>query len=148
MIDKLDLKYMKLALREAKKGYLLDEVPIGCVIVSGGVVIKAHNTKEKTKDATCHAEINAIKKACKKLDAKVLPNATIYVTVEPCLMCLGAILQARITRLVYGAKEEKFGATSVLDNYRSNHTLLVSGGVLENEAKELMQEFFKAKRLK
>ena len=103
---------------------------------------------EKTKDATCHAEINAIKKACKKLDAKVLPNATIYVTVEPCLMCLGAILQARITRLVYGAKEEKFGATSVLDNYQSNHTLLVSGGVLENEAKELMQEFFKAKRLK
>ena len=148
MIDNLDYKYMKLALEEARNAYKEDEVPIGCVIVSGDVVIKAHNTKEKTKDATSHAEINAIKKACKRLDAKVLDGATIYVTIEPCLMCLGAILQARIKRLVYGAKEEKFGAISILNEYKSNHTLEVSGGVLEDECKELMQDFFKAKRLK
>lgn len=148
MTSKLDVKYMKLALKEAKKAYLEDEVPIGCVIVVDDLVIKAHNTKEKQKDATCHAEINAIKKACKKLGEKVLPEATLYVTIEPCLMCLGAMLQARIKRVVYGAKEDKFGATSILDEYKTNHTLEVCSGLLENEAKELMQEFFKAKRLK
>ncbi len=148
MIKDLDKHYMRLALNEAKKAYNEDEVPIGAVIVSGEAVIKAHNTKESKKDATCHAEINAIKKACKKLGTKILPDATIYITIEPCLMCLGAILQARIKRVVYGAKEEKFGATNVLESYKSNHEVEVASGILEKEASDLMKQFFKEKRLK
>lgn len=144
-------KYMKLALKEALKGLEEDEVPIGAVIVKDGKVIsKAHNKRQKNKVATHHAEILAIEKACKKLGDWRLENAEIYVTLEPCPMCAGAIANARIAKLVFGAFDQtgdnKNLLTEILTDKRLNHKVLVQGGVLEKECKSVLTDFFKSKR--
>lgn len=146
-----DLKYMKLALKEAQKSLLSDDVPVGAVIVKNGVVIsKAHNIKEKTKISTRHAEIIAIEKASKKLKSWYLNNCVLYVTMEPCLMCCGAIIQSRIETVVYATKNEKFGYVDSIDqifqNKKNNHIVNVKNGVLNFESKSLLKDFFRNKR--
>lgn len=148
-----DEYYLNEALKEAKKAYKLDEVPIGCVIVyNEKIVARSHNLRENKKSALAHAELIAINKACKKLKQKFLDGATLYVTIEPCIMCSGAIIQSRIKRIVYGAKEPKFGCCESLGNvfndYKFNHKVEICGGVLENETSSLMKSFFKEKRNK
>ena len=143
-----DIKYMKLALNEAQKAALLDEVPVGAVIVKDDVVIaKAHNLRQKKKSVLGHAEILAIQKANKKLDSWMLDDCTLYVTVEPCVMCAGTIIQSRIKRVVYATHEPKFGALgSVIDLSLVNdfnHQIIVEKGILQEEASLLMKEFFK-----
>ena len=144
-------KYIKKALKEAKKAYLLDEVPIGCVIVKDDKIIaKSYNTREKDKLVTSHCEINAIKKASKKLKDWQLIDCELYVTLEPCPMCAGAIYQSRIKKVVFGAYDLKQGALgssfSLYDVKTINHHPEVVGGVLQEECSKLISDFFKAKR--
>ena len=148
---KRDIKYMKLALKEAKKAELIDEVPIGCVVVQNDKVIaRGFNRRENRKMVISHAEIEAINKANKKKDAWRLEDCEIYVTVEPCIMCAGAIIQARFKRVIYGAKDFKGGAfgssIDVLTAKDINHHPEVVGGVLEEECSTLIKEYFKRKR--
>ena len=148
-----DNYYMNLALKEAKKAELIDEVPIGAVLVKDDRVIsKGFNVRESENDALGHAEIVAIKKANKKLKSWRLDEATLYVTIEPCIMCGGAIIQSRIKRVVYGAKDTKggcFGSSiNILEADNINHHPEVVGGVLENECSEIIKEYFKKKRCK
>lgn len=143
--------YMALALEEARLAFLEDEVPIGAILVRDGEILgKGHNEKEKRGDATAHAEILALKEAMKKTGGWRLTGATLYVTIEPCVMCVGALLQARVKTIVFGAPDPKFGGVVSLhrlaDDPRHNHRCAIIAGVLEEEAKGLMQEFFKAKR--
>lgn len=146
----MDNKYMEAALTEARKSFELDEVPIGAVIVyENNIIARAHNLKEHNKRATAHAEILAIEEACKKIDDWRLNECTLYVTVEPCLMCCGAIIQSRIKRLVYAAPNTKFGYVEsigqILNDERNNHFVVVDK--IENEeAVELLQNFFQKKR--
>lgn len=147
-----DIIYMQIALKEAKKSLKYDDVPIGAVIVkNGNIIAKAHNMKEKMSIATKHAEIIAIEKACKKFNSWYLNDCTLYVTVEPCLMCCGAIIQSRIKRVVYATKNEKFGYVesieNILDNKKNNHNVIIDKGIYEKEAKELIQQFFQKKRI-
>ena len=147
------INFMQVALNLAKKAYKKGEVPIGAVIVKNGKIIsKGYNRREKSQNALMHAEIIAINKACKKLKSWRLDGCEIYCTLEPCFMCAGAILNARINKLVFGAYEQKSGsATSrfnVFDNSGLNHTVLVNGGVLELECKKLLQDFFADLRIK
>ena len=148
----MELKYMKLALKEAQKSYNDNEVPIGAVIVQNGKVIaKAHNTRNKTQNAINHAEVLAISKACKKNKSWRLDNTEIYVTLEPCPMCAGAILNARISKLYFGAydKTSKTNLLSqIMKDDRLNHKTEVSGGLLESESSKLLSSFFQSKRLK
>jgi tRNA(adenine34) deaminase len=142
---------MQVALAEAKKSYKKDDVQVGAVIVKDNKIIaKAHNKKESLQIATKHAEIIAIEKACKKLKTWYLNDCTLYVTLEPCLMCAGAIIQARISNLVYGCQNLKFGyvtsINSILNDKKNNHIVQVKKGILNKETLELMQEFFKQKR--
>jgi tRNA(adenine34) deaminase len=144
-------KYMKEALKEAKKAYLLGEVPIGAVIVHNDKIIsRGHNRKETTKMATAHAEIMAIEKACRRMGDWRLNECDLYVTVEPCLMCSGAILQSRIKRLFYGARNEKFGCVEsiedILNNNKHNHHIEIERNVCEAEAVALLQQFFEDNR--
>lgn len=146
-----DEKYMSLALKEAVKAEKKGEVPIGCVIVSSGKVIaRAFNTRATDKIAVNHAEIKAIVKACKKTGDWRLSDATLYVTLEPCAMCAGAVLNARIKRVVFGAYEKKGGAVvsklEVLKNGGLNWQTEYTGGVLEAECSEMLTEFFKKRR--
>lgn len=148
-----DEKFMKLAIKEAKKAYLKGEVPVGCVIVSGDEIIaKAYNQRESSNDPMGHAEVRAIKKACKKRGTWILEDCELYVTLEPCLMCSGVILQARIKRVVYGAKEPKFGVLGSLMNVYEeatfNHQVEVQGLVLAEECSALLKSFFKDLRKK
>ncbi len=143
-------KYMQIALREAKSSFNLNEVPIGAVIVKDDIIIaKAHNTRNKTQNAINHAEILAISKACKKLKSWRLEDCDIYVTLEPCPMCAGAILNARIKNLYFGAYD-KTSKTNILNlimqDDRLNHKTYVKGGILEQTCSELLTNFFKAKR--
>lgn len=144
-------KFMKIALKQAKNAFDIGEVPIGAIIVKDGIVIaKAKNTRNKSKCATNHAEIVAINKACKKLGDWRLDGAEMYVTLEPCSMCAGAIVNARISKVYFGAYERKSGA--VLSNHQIlfknglNHVCDVEGGVLEKECSSLLKTFFKNKR--
>lgn len=142
-----DNKFLKEALKEAKKAYLKEEVPIGCVIVvDDKIIARAHNKKVSNKSPLAHAEIIAIDKATKKLSRAILDDATIYITVEPCLMCAGAIFQARIKRVVFGVNEPKFGALGSLININElekiNHKVEISSGLLEEEISNLMKSFF------
>lgn len=144
-------KFMKLAIKKAKQANKINEVPVGAVIVYDGKVISAaFNQRETKKDATAHAEILAIKKACKKLNDWRLENCEIFVTLEPCIMCVGAIMNARIKKLFFGAKDNKQGAAgSALDLAQKNfvsHNIQVEGGVCKNECEEILKEFFKSKR--
>ena len=154
MENNQDILFMKEALKEASKAYKKEEVPVGCVIVlNNEIIARAHNTRHKNKSALDHAEILAIKKANKKLNAWMLDDAVLYVTLEPCLMCAGAIFQSRIKKVVFAAREPKFGAFgSVLDLsnplYKFNHKVEVVSGVLENESSTLLKNFFKEIRLK
>lgn len=148
-----DIYFMKQALREAQKSYEQDEVPVGCVVViDNQIVARAHNVRQKQHDVLGHAEIKAIQKATKQQQAWILEEATLYVTLEPCLMCAGAILQSRIKRVVYGAFEPKFGVLgSVMDVFQQgsfNHRVQVTSGVLKEESAQLLQQFFKEKRQK
>ena len=147
MVD--DLKYMALAINEAKKAQRRDEVPVGAVIVRAGEVIaKAYNTREYGKNALYHAEIKAIDKACKKLGGWRLIGCTMYVTLEPCPMCAGAIVNARIERVVYGAPDHKAGAFGTMINL-TDYPLYkpqIEGGVMKEECAGLLTDFFKTKR--
>ena len=146
-----DIKFMKIALAEAKKAAKEGEVPIGAVLVKDNkVVAKAHNLKEKNKDATAHAEILVIKKVSKKLNNWRLLNTTLYVTLEPCAMCASAIQQARIKRLVFALEDKNNGAIlngPKLYKLKSmNQAPQITTGVLEKEAKQILQKFFQKKR--
>ncbi len=147
----IDEKYMRLALNQAKKAYDAGEVPIGAVIVKDGKVIaRARNGRNGKRLATAHAEITAINSACRKLKDWRLTDAEIYVTLEPCPMCAGAIANARIKRIIFGAYEKKSGA--VLSNFHIpffsglNHESEVTGGVLESECSGILKKFFFTKR--
>lgn len=145
-------KFMKIALIEAKKAYDKNEVPVGAVIVhEGKIIAKAHNLREKSRRATAHAELLAIEKANKKLKSWRLDNCTMYVTIEPCPMCSGAILQSRIKQLIYGAKELKSGShDSVVKLFEQSYThqVEVSSGIMEQECGDLVIDFFKKLRKK
>ena len=141
---------MEAAIAEARVAESIDEVPVGAVIVRDGEIISsAHNTRESTKCATHHAEILAIEEACRKLGGWRLPGVTLYVTLEPCVMCAGAIVNARIPRVVFGTHDLRFGAFgSALDLVKIplNHTPEVVGGVLEERTREMLSEYFRRKR--
>lgn len=146
-----DMEYMGLALDEAKKAYAIGEVPIGAIIVKDGEVIAAaHNLRETGHDATAHAEVMAIRQACEKIGHWRLTGATLYVTIEPCPMCAGALVMSRVARLVYGAADYKAGAVESLFNITNhsglNHRIEVIAGVREEECRSLMKEFFRERR--
>ena len=141
-----DERYMRLALDEAHKALERDEVPIGAVVVARGRVVgRGHNLTETLSDVTAHAEIQAITAASQTVGGKYLPDATLYVTVEPCAMCAGAIGWAQISRIVYGTPDPKRGFRTYAP--RAFHPkATVTSGVLETECRQLIQEFFKLKR--
>lgn len=141
-----DTYYMKQALLEAQKAFDADEVPVGAVVVAGGRIIgRGHNLTETLNDATAHAEMLALTAAMNELGVKYLPDCTVYVTVEPCVMCSGAMYWAKIAKLVYGASEEKYGFTVKAPTSLHPKTEVVAG-VMQEECALLMKEFFKAKR--
>ncbi|GAB6128874.1 tRNA adenosine(34) deaminase TadA [Blautia stercoris] len=145
-------KFMKEAIRQAKKAYALREVPIGCVIVyEGKIIARGYNRRNTDKNTTSHAEINAIRKASKKLGDWRLEGCTLYVTLEPCQMCAGAIVQARIDKIVIGSMNPKAGcAGSVLNLLEMdgfNHKVEVERGVLEEECSTMLSGFFKELRM-
>ena len=141
---------MKIAYNEAVKAFNKNEIPVGCVIVKDDLVIaKAHNLREIKNMVNAHAEMLAISKANKKLNSWRLDDCDIYVTLEPCPMCYGAIIQARVKNLYFGAYDKKGGACgSVLNlgDYKFNHTVNVVGGIYEKECSELISKFFKTLR--
>ena len=146
MITADDEKYMRMALAEARRAYEADEVPIGAVIVSRGQVIaRGHNLTETLTDVTAHAEMQAITSATNMLGGKYLVDCTLYVTVEPCLMCAGALGWSQISRVVYGAADDKRGYHTFCSNPFHRKTV-VQGGVLADECAAIMTDFFKKKR--
>ena len=149
----MDEKYMELAIEEAKKAEAIGEVPIGAIIVfEGEIVGKGHNLRETTQNATTHAEMLAIQEACKNIGSWRLENTTMYVTLEPCPMCAGAILQSRIPRIVYGARDVKAGCVDslyhLLQDNRFNHTCEVPEGILSEACGSLLTNFFRNLRAK
>ena len=149
----MDEKYMKEAIRQAKKAYALMEVPIGCVIVyEGKIIARGYNRRNTDKNTLSHAELNAIRKASKKLGDWRLEGCTMYITLEPCQMCAGAIVQARVSRVVIGSMNPKAGCAgsvlNLLEMEQFNHQVEVVQGVLEEECSQLMRDFFKELRLK
>ena len=147
-----DAYFMRCALRLAEDAASADEVPIGCVIVHNGEIIaEASNSREIDKCATHHAEILAIERACAALGGWRLPNTTLYVTLEPCPMCAGAVIHARIPRVVFGAYDKRFGALGSLTDLsvmEFNHKPAVTGGVLEEECRKVLTDYFRKKRIK
>lgn len=146
-------KYMKEALRQAKKAYALGEVPIGCVIVYEGQIIgRGYNRRNTDKNTLAHAEITAINKASKKIGDWRLEDCTLYVTLEPCQMCAGAIVQARIPHVVMGCMNPKAGCAgsilNILDMPEFNHQVAVTRGVLEEECSEMLKTFFTELRIR
>ena len=142
----MEERYMQLALKEAEKAALKDEVPIGAVIVKDGKVIaKAHNLCE-AKNCIKHAEILAIEKACKKLGTSRLWDCDMYVTLEPCTMCAAAISFARIKNLYFGAMDEKGGGTSFYQQKTCHHKPKIKAGILANTCSQILKDFFKNKR--
>jgi len=143
----LNEKYMLEAIKEAKKAYKIDEVPIGCVIVyQGEIIARDYNRRNKEGSVLAHAEIRAIRKACKKLNDWRLEGCTMYVTVEPCPMCSGAILQSRMTKVVMGCMNKKAGCVGSIVNLLQmkgfNHRVEIERGVLEEECSNIMKTFF------
>ena len=146
-----DEKYMRIALQEAGAALDHGDVPVGAVIVHDGVVIaRAHNQREQLKDPTAHAEMIALTQAAAALEAWRLTGCTVYVTVEPCVMCAGALVLARVSRLVYGADDPKAGACASLyripSDPRLNHGIETASGVLAEECAGLLREFFRPRR--
>jgi len=146
-----DEQFMKLALQEAQKSKVMNEVPVGAVIVINGKVIsKSHNKSISQNDPTSHAEINAIRKASVNLGNYRLTGSTLYVTLEPCAMCYGAIIHARITRLVFGAYDSKTGvcgsSIKLHEQECFNHAPAIKGGVLEKDCSLILKDFFKKRR--
>lgn len=155
MADKTDEKYMKMAIKLAQKAYDLGEVPIGCVIVHDGKVIgRGYNRRNTDKNTLAHAEITAINKASKKIGDWRLEECTLYVTLEPCQMCAGAIVQSRIPKVVFGCTNPKAGCAgsiiNILNHPAFNHQVDTKVGVLEEECSKMLKEFFASlrKRLK
>jgi len=146
-----DLHFMRLALREAEAAFEEGEVPVGAVLVKDGKVIQsAHNLRECMKDPSAHAEILALRAGTKDSDSWRLSDTTLYVTKEPCIMCAGAVVNARIARLVYGCRDPKAGGVDslyrILGDARLNHQVEVTSGVLDNECASLLKRFFQGRR--
>ena len=146
----MDNKYMKSALKEARKAYDKGETPVGAIIVKDGrIIARAHNLRETKKDPLAHAEILAIRKVAAKLDAWRLLDCDLYVTLEPCTMCAGAIIQSRIKRVFYGADDPKAGAAgSVIDIFEKdfNHKVEIYRGIMQEECSDILKKFFKELR--
>lgn len=152
-LEKLQIKYMKAALRQARKAYELGEVPIGCVIVFEGKIIgRGYNRRNTDKSTLSHAEITAIRKASKKMGDWRLEECTLYVTLEPCQMCAGAIVQARIPEVVIGCMNPKAGCAgsilNILEMPEFNHQVKVTRGILEEECSGMLTLFFKELRVR
>ena len=152
-LEKLQVKYMKAALRQAQKAYELGEVPIGCVIVFEGKIIgRGYNRRNTAKSTLSHAEITAIRKASRKMGDWRLEGCTLYVTLEPCQMCAGAIVQARIPEVVIGCMIPKAGCAgsilNILEMSEFNHQVNVSRGILEEECSRMLTQFFKELRIR
>lgn len=151
-IENSHTDYMRMALEEARRAADIQEVPVGAVLVSaeGGVLARSHNRTIRCNDPSAHAEILAIRQAAARLGNYRLLNTALYVTVEPCLMCMGAIIHARIERLFFGARDPKWGAAGSLYNLgedsRLNHHPEIQEGLLLDECRELIQDFFRARR--
>lgn len=145
-----DIYFMKLALEEAEKADRLDEVPIGAVLVlDGKLVARGHNNPIRRNDPTAHAEIQALRSAGEWLHNYRMPESTLYVTLEPCLMCFGALVQARVARVVFGASDPKVGVSQIqaqLERVNLNHRLQWQGGLLEDECRAVLQAFFQRRR--
>jgi tRNA(adenine34) deaminase len=146
-----DIYFMRLALEEAEAAFDADEVPVGAVIVQGDAVIaRTHNRRESSNDPTGHAELLALRIAAQKLQRWRLSEATLYVTKEPCIMCAGAMVNARLGRLVYGCRDEKGGVVDslykLLSDNRLNHQVEVVSGVLGDECAEILKRFFQERR--
>lgn len=151
MRKKMQEKFMKEALKEAKKAYKKLEIPVGAVIVKDGKIIaRGHNLKETKEDTTKHAEIIAIQKASKKLSAWRLIDCEMYVTLEPCAMCAGAIINSRIKKVYIGTMDEKTGAVgsvlNLFEDFTFNHKVEVEKGILQEECKNMLKQFFKELR--
>jgi len=146
----LQTKFMRAAIKEAQKAAAIKEIPVGCVVVlDGKIIARGHNLRIKLSDATAHAEIVAIKKAGKKLGVWNLTGCEIFVTLEPCIMCAGAIVAARIKTVYFGAFDKRFGACGThinLGDYKLNHKANIVGGVLEHECADLLTTHFKKMR--
>ena len=143
-----DEQYMQQAIKEAQKAFDIDEVPVGAIVVmNDSIIAKAHNQVELLNDSTAHAEILALTTAYNSLGSKYLPDATLYVTVEPCLMCSGALYWSKIGRIVFGAYDDKNGyrKTTGVNNPFHPKTI-ITGGIMAEECGKLMKDFFKAKR--
>ena len=141
-----DEKYMRRALQEAQQAFAEGEIPIGAVVVcQDRVIARAHNLTETLHDVTAHAEMQAITAAANELGGKYLTDCTLYVTVEPCTMCAGALGWSQIPRIVYGCRDEKRGYT-IYAPHALHPRCTVTGGILEEECRQLMQDFFKGKR--
>ena len=145
------IKFMQEALKEARRAFAEDEVPVGAVIVyKDRIISRGHNQTERLKDPTAHAEMLAITSATNSLNTKWLKGASVYVTIEPCSMCAGALVLARIKNLIYGADDPKAGAsgsvTNIINNKSLNHRVKVQKGILEKECSDLLTQFFKGKR--
>ena len=146
-----DNHYLQIALQQARRARACGEVPIGALIIdqSGKIIAQNHNRRETDNDATAHAEMLAIRQACQQLDAWRLVGCTLYVTLEPCLMCSGAIYNARLARVVYACHDKRFGALRDIyhqQGQRTNHHLLINQGIGERESTELLTEFFASRR--
>ena len=147
----MEKKFMKEAIKEAKKAYQKLEIPVGAVIVKDGKIIsRGHNLKETKADTTKHAEIIAIQKASKKLNAWRLIDCEMYVTLEPCAMCAGAIINSRIKKVYIGTMDEKTGAVgsvlNLFEDFTFNHKVEVEKGILQEECKNMLKQFFKELR--
>ena len=148
-----DEHYMELALVEARKAWTIQEVPVGAVLVdsNGAVLAAAHNRTITASDPSAHAEMLALRETAQKLRNYRLLNTTLYVTIEPCIMCMGALVHARVARLVYGAADPKWGAAGSLYDLaadsRLNHRVEIASGVCEAECRRLIQDFFRMKRI-
>jgi tRNA(adenine34) deaminase len=146
-----DSRWMQQAIAAAREAQSAGEVPVGCCVVAGETLLAiAGNRTRRDNDPTAHAEIIALREAARKIGNYRLTDVTVYSTVEPCAMCAGGLIQARVKRLVYGARDEKAGAVEsrfrICDTDFLNHRLQVTSGVLENECRELVQQFFKMRR--
>ena len=150
-MNEKDLILMKEALELAKNAEIEGEVPVGALIVdgNGSIISKGYNLRESKQNATAHAELIAIEKACEKVGSWRLSGCTLYVTLEPCPMCAGAIVNSRIERVVFGAYDMQAGCCGTLLNFNSypfNHSFKIEGGVLEDECKRILVDFFEKKR--